>query len=260
MSPSSDADWGIKQGPESFEKASDTQGSARKVAGVSIAVVLLAGIAFGGWWLFGRDSADPVAGGGDSAPTADPNPGASGDDAHTQHETLPIVDLEGRPEGKPAVGSFADVPNHTNLTGDEISEYQRAGADDANFTSEWLPAGGKAIILVTEVTDADAAANASEELGSIQVSNGAERSEEEVDGVHTVVYGGTVEVLAEGAGSDDETMPADFQVRIDENGMPVRHYYSRGDWEIRTTYLDIGGDVEPGFPWDELPSDRAEID
>jgi hypothetical protein len=85
-------------------------------------------------------------------------------------------------------------------------------------------------------------------------------NEEEVDGVHTVVYGGTVEVLAEGGGSDDETMPADFQVRIDENGMPVRHYYSRGDWEIRTTYLDIGGDVEPGFPWDELPSDRAEID
>jgi hypothetical protein len=85
-------------------------------------------------------------------------------------------------------------------------------------------------------------------------------NEEEVDGVNTIVYGGSIEVLAEGEGPDGETERTDFQVRIDEDGMPVRHYYSRGDWEVRTTYLSIGDEVEPGFPWDELPSDRAEID
>lgn len=89
--------------------------------------------------------------------------------------------------------------------------------------------------------------------------------EEREDGVDTVVYAGSFDVQVPNGERDSDGAPVrtiettDFQVRIDENGHPIRSFYTRGPVEVRTEYVAIDDDLELGYPWDELPDDPEGI-
>ncbi|WP_236543976.1 serine/threonine protein kinase [Spiractinospora alimapuensis] len=89
--------------------------------------------------------------------------------------------------------------------------------------------------------------------------------EEQEGGVDTVVYTGSFDVQVPNGERDADGAPVratettDFQVRIDENGHPIRSFYTRGPVEVRTEYVAIDDDLELGYPWDELPDDLEDI-
>lgn len=186
---SSTDEWGVQQGPESFDEE-EKSGKAGKMAGIAVAVIVLAGLAFGGWWLWGRGESEPT-GGGDpkQSTTAQPSESAApSSTAPAQHPTLPIAQLEGTPGETADIKQFADVAGLNYLTPDETSSYQTAGATEANFKSVWMAGGSKAIVLLTKCSGGDAAGKAAPELGKIQTSNGAKKAANQPKGVVVTEY------------------------------------------------------------------------
>ncbi|MGH3516421.1 MAG: hypothetical protein ACRDQ7_03200 [Haloechinothrix sp.] len=187
VAPSSESAWGITQGPETGDE-SESKGRTGKIVGIAVVVLLLAGLAFGGWWLWGRgDTSSATAGGADSGQTSAPGPEQT-QAAPQQNENLPMAELGGRPEDKGEVTTFSDVPNLDYLTEAELAAYDDAGAGDAVFTSEWLSAGNKAVLLLVQSPDADDAKDAAEDLGDIQMSNGAKKAGNPPPGVYVTEF------------------------------------------------------------------------
>ncbi|WP_019813580.1 flagellar basal body-associated FliL family protein [Saccharomonospora saliphila] len=59
LTPQSNADWGVSQGPESFDDEPSPSGKGRTIAFSTLAVVLLVGIGVAVWLLFLADDSSP---------------------------------------------------------------------------------------------------------------------------------------------------------------------------------------------------------
>lgn len=184
IAPPNDANW-IKQGPEGYDDFSEKSGGKTgKIVGAVLTVLLLAGIAFGAWWLWGSDSSSTAGGGPTQTTTATPKPTTP----PPPPEKLPIAELEGTAEPYDAIKSFAQVPDLNYLTDDEVKAYEKADAGEANFHVQNLPSGSTAVLLLTEVTDSGAAAEAIEKLRDIQVKNGAKKAKDAPEGILVTEY------------------------------------------------------------------------
>lgn len=183
-------DWGVQQGPESFDDDGDRGGKGGKIVGIAVAIILLAGLAFGGWWLWGRDSA-PAADEPKNPTTNQPSNPASPASSVSQppeNQSLPIATLEGTPGEEATIKQFSDVASLNYLTPDETSAYQTAGAGEANFESVWMAGGSKAIILLAKGSGADGALKAAKELREVQIGNGAKKAAQQPAGVFITEY------------------------------------------------------------------------
>ncbi len=160
--------WGVKQGPEVFDDTGGG-GKAGKIIGVVVAVVLLAGIAFGAYMLWGRGDGEPSAG-GDTSPTTSSAP-------HTMSSTKPadplaVGKLPGTVNERKDITAFDSVPGLNYLTQDEITAYTDCGAGKTKLASTSMGEGFDGALLLVQVTDNAAAKTAAEQLAQIQVTNG----------------------------------------------------------------------------------------
>jgi hypothetical protein len=154
--------WGAKQGPEVFEDSGPKTG---KIVAIVAAVVLLAGLGVGAYFLWGQDS----GGGGQAqqppvatkppAPTKKPNP-------------MKIADLPGQQQDT-NIKDFAGVLGIGYLTPEESSAYQDAQPGKAAVVVSQLENGGRVIVMVVQVSSANAANKAVTELAQLQIGFGA---------------------------------------------------------------------------------------
>ncbi|MGH3815795.1 MAG: hypothetical protein ACRDUV_25660, partial [Pseudonocardiaceae bacterium] len=157
------AGW-MMQGPEFFEPE-PKESNVMRIVAIAAAVVVLVGIAFGAWFLFGRGGpsvAEP------QQTTQQQTPPAT----TTQPPVDPLApaDVGGIMEFK-QVTSFEDVVAAAFLTTEEEDDLKAAGAAQSrllvtNFSQ------GKATILVTQLTSPGDAATARQQLASLQVDYG----------------------------------------------------------------------------------------
>lgn len=172
-------------GPEVFDESSD-KGSTGKVIGIVLAVVLLAGVGFGAYWLWGRGGSDPNAGGQTSTPAStSTKPSAPPD-------PLPAGKLPGKVAENKQVKDFTPVPTLKYLLDSEILSYNVAGADKTKLVQFTLDDGSKGILLIVKAKDATAAKTAAKELHDIQINNGMT----EATGMPNGVLVGTVDAKA----------------------------------------------------------------
>ncbi|WP_309110077.1 hypothetical protein [Saccharothrix sp.] len=156
----------IAQGPEVFDE--DSGGGKKKVIGIVLAVVLLAGIAFGAYMIWGRDGSSPTAGGDQTTaqsttststtPSAPPDP-------------MPIGKFSGKVNQNKNVTAFSAVPNLKYLLDSEVQAYTTAGAGKAKLAQFTLDGGATGVILIVEASDATAANAAATALHDIQLGN-----------------------------------------------------------------------------------------
>lgn len=166
VSPGNSADWG--QGPEdSFE--SESKGGKGKIFAILGAVVLLAGIATGAFFLFGSGDGDNQAGGGNQGQQGGGN---SSSQAPPPQDDMPLEGQEGELEDSASLDSWDDIASINLLTDDESSAYQSAGPGEAEY-AVYRHDGGKVktVVLMVKVADQDAASAAVGELRDIQLKN-----------------------------------------------------------------------------------------
>ena len=163
--PSGDAGW-VQQGPESFDDK-PKRGNGAKIGAIVAAVVVLAGIAFGAYMLWGRDS-----GGGTAEPTTQAPPASSASQAPP--DPMAVADIPGSPEYHD-ITAFGQVPGLNYLNSGELSTYETAQASDVRFVVHKLPDGNRAIMMLVKVNSPAAAQNAASQLLAIQIRNGGTR-------------------------------------------------------------------------------------
>ena len=156
----------IAQGPEVFDDSGG--GGKGKVIGIVVAIVLLAGIAFGAYWIWGRGESTPTAGGGTTETTAPPTTTTS----QPPPDPLPLGDIPGKVSTNKAVTDFSGVPKLNYLLESEAALYTTAGATKTKLTQFALDDGSKGIILIVQGSDATAAAAAALGLHNTQINNG----------------------------------------------------------------------------------------
>lgn len=161
------------QGPESFETSS---GKGKKIAGIIAAVVLLAGLGVGAWFLFsGGSDDDNVA---DDKPTqtaTNPAPTSSA----PPKDDLEIAQLPGATSERTDITSFEDVVAHQVLTEDENKIYEDAGAGEARMVVSELSSDVKVVVLTVQTASASAASTAVDDLVALQKKNGMDPYEGE---------------------------------------------------------------------------------
>ncbi|WP_158850555.1 hypothetical protein [Saccharothrix deserti] len=164
-SPVGDANpsW-IAQGPEVFDESGGGKG---KVIGIVVAVVLLAGIAFGAYWIWGRGDSTTAGGTTTQAPasTTSTTPSAPPD-------PLPVGEIPGKVSTNKAVTEFTAVPGLKYLLESESALYTTAGASKTKLAQFTLDDGSQGVILIVQGTDATAAAAAALGLHNTQLNNG----------------------------------------------------------------------------------------
>lgn len=165
-SPVGDANpsW-IAQGPEVFDDSGS--GGKGKVIGIVVAIVLLAGIAFGAYWIWGRGGSTPAADSGSQTPTA-----TTTTTPPPPPDPLPVGDVPGKVSTNKAVTDFAKVPDLKYLLESESALYTTAGASKTKLAQFTLDDGSKGIILIVQCSDAAAAAAGTVGLHNTQINNG----------------------------------------------------------------------------------------
>lgn len=165
-SPIGDANpsW-IAQGPEVFDDSGSGKG---KVIGIVVAIVLLAGIAFGAYWIWGRGESSPTAGG-----TTTETPAATTTTtSQPPPDPLPLGDIPGKVTTNKALTDFTGVPKLDYLLESEVALYTTAGATKTKLTQFTLDDGSRGIVLIVQGSDAAAAAAAALGLHNTQINNG----------------------------------------------------------------------------------------
>lgn len=155
---------GWSHGPEVFDESGGGGGKG-KIIGIVLAVVLLAGLGFGAYWLWGRGGADPNAGPTNSTTSTSTTPSAPPD-------PLPAGKLPGKVSENKQVKDFTPVPTLKYLLDSEILSYNVAGAGKTKLVQFTLDDGSKGILLIVQAKDAAAAKTAAKELHDIQINNG----------------------------------------------------------------------------------------
>ena len=159
-----------EQQPDWLKGLAESEKSpALMILSVVGAVLVLGAIAFGSYWLWGRDGGsapEPAATAGTQAPpvqnTEPPKP----------PDPLQPADVGGLKENK-NVRDFDDVMRVGFLTADEIGAYQRAGAGQSRLLITNFDEG-KVVILVTEVLSPQQAITLRDELTALQETYGFE--------------------------------------------------------------------------------------
>lgn len=199
-------DW-VEQGYESG--ADGEKGKAGRIVGVVLTVLLLAGIAFGAYWLWGRDS-DPSASGGGGEPTTTAPVTTTTQEPEPEPEKLPIAELEGEAATYDDITSFDGVDGLNYLVDEETSAYEKADAGETRFQVHTLPNKTKVVLLLTQASSATDAKAAAKKLGRIQITNGAKRGSGAPSGITVTEF----------------TNPKDKSVQI-------RAHYASGDVIVR---------------------------
>lgn len=155
--------WGAKQGPEVFE---DSGPKTAKIVAIVAAVVLLVGLGVGAYFLWGQNpgggqAQQPPATTKPAPPSKQPNP-------------MKIADLPGRQQDT-KIKDFAGVQGLTYLTPEEASAYQDAQPGKSAVVTSQLDNGGRVIVLVVQVSSANAANNAVNGLVDLQLAFKATR-------------------------------------------------------------------------------------
>ncbi|PXY34877.1 flagellar basal body protein FliL [Prauserella sp. PE36] len=179
IAPQGSSEWGVSQGPESFESESKS-GAGRKVLFSVLGVVLLAGIGFAVWALFingGNDNPQAQNPPANSQSQAPPQPTSSALPEPPAPKAVPadnesaIIDPPGQERN--GGGAFNLEQLRTNQM---LPESMVQALDDAGMTDGLLKTtrdGDATIgIYAIEVSNEDAAAAAAEEYGVIQQEGG----------------------------------------------------------------------------------------
>ena len=167
----------FQQGPEFFaEKPKKNNG--KKIGAIVGAVVVLAGIAFGAYWLWGRDTG--------SGPNAQQTTGQhqpASSSAPKPPDPLAVATMPGKAEAHDDITTFAQVNGLNYLNSDELAAYQTAGASKAKVVVYRLTDGNTIIALLTQASSPVAAQTGADKLMKIQVTNGATRDTSAPNGV-----------------------------------------------------------------------------
>ncbi|WP_033292049.1 hypothetical protein [Amycolatopsis jejuensis] len=169
-----DSEW-VRQGPEYFSDKPKKSGG-KKVGAIVGAVVVLAAVAFGAYWLWGRDS-----GGGPTQQTTAQPPQSS--QAPKPPDPLGVASMPGKAEIHDNVTSFSQVDSIKYLNPQELTAYQTAGAAKVKFVVYHLDNGDRITLFLAQVGSPAAAKTAAEKLMDVQVTNGAKRDTTAPDGV-----------------------------------------------------------------------------
>ncbi|PKV92861.1 hypothetical protein ATK30_3691 [Amycolatopsis echigonensis] len=170
-----DSEW-VRQGPEYFsDKPKKSNG--KKIGAIVGAVIVLAGIAFGAYWLWGRDS----GGGGTDQTTAQHQPGPSS--APKPPDPLGVASMPGKAETHDDITSFSQVDTLKYLNPQELSAYQASGASKVKFVVYHLDDGNVITLFLAQASSPTAAKTAAEKLMEVQVTNGAKRDTTAPNGV-----------------------------------------------------------------------------
>jgi hypothetical protein len=194
---------GWSHGPEVFDESSGGGGKG-KIIGIVLAVVLLAGLGFGAYWLWGRGGDDSNAGGQTSSPASTKTTPSAPPDP------LPAGKLPGKVSENKQVKDFTPVPTLKYLLDSEILSYNVAGAGKTKLVQFTLEDGSKGILLIVQAKDAAAAKISAKELHDIQINNG----------------------MVEATGMPNGVLVGTLDVKAPENAR-VRGHYSSKDLIIR---------------------------
>ncbi|ATY15868.1 hypothetical protein CU254_39915 [Amycolatopsis sp. AA4] len=170
-----DSEW-VRQGPEYFtDKPKKSNG--KKIGAIVGAVIVLAGIAFGAYWLWGRDS----GGGGTEQTTAQHSQSSA---APKPPDPLGVASMPGKAETHDDVTSFSQVDTLKYLNPQELSAYQAAGSSKVKFVVYHLEDGNVITLFLAQASSPTAAKTAAEKLMDVQVTNGAKRDTTAPNGVY----------------------------------------------------------------------------
>ncbi|MFB9690361.1 hypothetical protein [Amycolatopsis plumensis] len=155
-----DTNW-VAQGPEPSFETTPAKGG-KKVLAIVLAVVVLAGLGVGGYFLFSGNSDDknpPVA----QSSSAPPSP------TQKPKDDLEIAKLPGNVLSTTDFGSFDELKAANVLTEGEYNALTDAQVSKARQSVSKLPSGATAVVLTLKTAGAANAANAVEQLTEQQV-------------------------------------------------------------------------------------------
>ena len=155
-----DANW-VTQGPEPSFEATPSKGG-KKVIAIVLAVVVLAGLGVGGYFLFSGNS------GGDNPPVAQSSSQAP-PPTQKPKDDLEIAKLPGTVLATNDFASFDEYKATKALTDNEFDLLADANPTKARQSVAKLPSGATAVVLTVLASDASAASNAVEGLTAQQV-------------------------------------------------------------------------------------------
>jgi hypothetical protein len=154
-----DTNW-VAQGPEPSFEAAPAKGG-KKVLVIVLAVVVLAGLGVGGYFLFSGNSNEtpPVAQSSSAAPSPTQKP----------KDDLEIAKLPGTVLSTNNFANFADLKAAKVLTDGEFEALADAKPTRARQSVSKLPSGATAVVLTVRASDASAASNAVDGLTEQQI-------------------------------------------------------------------------------------------
>jgi hypothetical protein len=133
-----------------------------------LVVVLLAGLGFGAYWVWGRGGSDNNVTQNTSAPTSTkPTP---------PPDPLQIGKLAGNPKQQNEITSFANVEalNPPYLTPNEMEAYKTAGGAKAKLWVASPAQGANITVMVVSATEEASATTCATDLQNVQITNGME--------------------------------------------------------------------------------------
>ncbi|WP_246256828.1 hypothetical protein [Amycolatopsis anabasis] len=161
IAPSSSHEW-VGQGPEVFGEPS---GSKKKIIAIVVAVVVLAGLGVGAFFLFSNKSDDttpPTASQSNQPPASSAKP----------KDNLEIAKLPGTVAEVTDFPQFSEVTARKVLTDDENAAYTTAGAEKSRLAVSNLPSSISAVVLTSESSSPNAATIARDKLVELQIKYG----------------------------------------------------------------------------------------
>ncbi|MBB4687106.1 hypothetical protein [Amycolatopsis jiangsuensis] len=216
------SEW-VSQGPEYFSDKPKS-GNGKKIGAIVGAVVVLAAIAFGAFWLWGRDS------GGDE-PQQNAQPPQQSSSAPKPPDPLAVASMPGQAETHDEITSFSQVDTLTYLNDKELSAYKSAGAGKVKFVVYHLPDGNNITLLLAQTSSKVTAKKAVEQLAGVQTANGAKLYSDTQPGVQATTIDakdgqsaqvrghyahGKVVVRVEVSGKDSASTKTDFATALNQ--------------------------------------------
>ncbi|MFC3892748.1 hypothetical protein ACFOWZ_14810 [Lentzea rhizosphaerae] len=141
---------------------------ARLLSAVAV-VVALAGVAFGGWLIWG----------GQPLPASARNLAPTGEEGRLAADPLAIADFDSGLESYAYIRSWTDVEELQFLSRAEVDTYESGDAGAARVVVSSRRPEGKLIIAVVQMRDRAAAVEVADELDDLQFEAGFERRDPE---------------------------------------------------------------------------------